>query len=121
MDKRETSMYKLKDIITELLKGTAIKKISRMQKISKNTIKRYRSLLEEILQSQPGIGGDFDAVMEQFKLLRKQHGYSENFGWLESNHDLVNKLSLQCNNYIILYPKLKEEKTSLPLIHGLRR
>jgi len=91
-------MYKLKDIVTELLEGTAIKKIARVRKVSKNTIKRYRGLLDTILESQPAIENDIDAVMVQFKLLRKQQRYSDNFGWLEANDELINKLSLQCKN-----------------------
>lgn len=108
MDKREITMYKLQDIITELLTGTAIKKIARNQKISKNTIKRYRGILDTIIESQPEIKNDIDSIMDQLKLFRKQQRYSENFGWLETNDKLVNALSLQCKNYIILYPKLQE-------------
>lgn len=107
MNNRELSMYRLKDIVTELLEGTAIKKIARVQKVSKNTIKRYRGLLDTILESQPEIQNDIDAVMEQFKLLREQQRYSDNFGWLEANDELINKLSLQCKNYIVLYPQLQ--------------
>jgi len=100
-------MYRLKDIVTELLEGAAIKKIARVQKVSKNTIKRYRGLLDTILESQTEIQNDIDAVMEQFKLLREQQRYSDNFGWLEANDELINKLSLQCKNYIVLYPQLQ--------------
>lgn len=108
MDKRELSMYKIQDIITELLSGTSIKKIARTQRISKNTIKRYRGLLNIILESQPGIKENTDAVIDQFKLLRSQQRFSDNYGWLETNDKLVNNLSLQCENYIVLYPKLQE-------------
>jgi len=108
LDKRELTVYKLQDIVTELIKGTGIKKIARLQKVSKNTIKRYRSILSIVLESQPDIESDIDKVMEQFKLHRKQQRYSENFGWLETNDELVNKLSLECENYIVLYPKLEE-------------
>ncbi len=108
MDKRELSMYKLQDIITDLLNGSAIKKIARTQKVSKNTIKRYRSLLHEVLESQPEIKQDIGAVIDQFKLLRSQQRFSDNYGWLETNDKLVNELSLQCGNYIVLYPKLQD-------------
>jgi len=99
----------LKDIVIELLKGTGIKTIARAQKNSKNTIKKYRRILDEILQGQPEIKTDLDAVMEQFTQLRKQQHHSESFGWLETNDKLVNRLSLECNNYIVLYPKLQEK------------
>jgi len=105
-------MYRLKDIVTALLDGTAVKTIARLQKVSKNTIKRYRGLLETIIEAQPELQSDIDAVMEQFKLLRKQQRYSENFGWLEANDELINKLSFQCKNYIVLYPQLQN--------HGFR-
>ena len=72
MDKRELSMYKLRDIIINLLNETAIKTIARTRKTSKNTIKRYRSTLHEILESQPEIKQDIGAVIDQFKLLRSQ-------------------------------------------------
>ena len=68
MDKRELSMYKLRDIITDLLNETAIKTIARTRKTSKNTIKRYRSTLHEILESQPEIKQDIGAVIDQFGL-----------------------------------------------------
>lgn len=108
MDKRELSMYRIQDIVTELLRGTAVKQIARMQKVSKNTIKRYRGIVEEILEKQPDITDDISAVMELFKQLKKQKQYSLNFGWLVDNEGLINKLSLESENYIVLYPKLKE-------------
>jgi len=83
VDNRELDMYKLQDIVTELLNDTAIKQIARLQKISKNTIKKYRTILNTILENQPEIRTDIDAVMKQFKLLRKQNHFSENFGWLD--------------------------------------
>lgn len=101
-------LYRLKDIVTELLNDTAIKKIARQQKISKNTIKKYRTILNTILENRPEIKNDIDAVMEQFKLLRQQNHFSENFGWLEKNEELVNGLSLESDNYIVLYPKLQQ-------------
>lgn len=108
MDKRELSMYKLQDIVTELLKGTAIKKIARVQRISKNTIKRYRSLLKTITESQPEIKNNIDEVMNQFQLIRSSQRYSINYKWLETNDALVNRLVMQSDNYIALYPKLQE-------------
>ncbi len=101
-------MYKLQDIVTELLNDTAIKKIARLQKISKNTIKKYRTILNTILENQPEIKDDINAVMEQFKLIRQQNQFSENFGWLEENEELINELSLESDNYIVLYPKLQQ-------------
>ena len=108
MDKREISMYRLQDIVTELLNDTAIKKIARLQKISKNTIKKYRTILNTILENQPELRKDIEAVMEQFKLFRQQNQFSENFGWLEGHEELINELSLESDNYIVLYPKLQQ-------------
>ena len=108
MDKRELSMYRIQDILTELLHGNAIKKIARTQRISKNTIKRYRSLLEAIVESQPEIKNNIEDVMNQFKLIRRTQRYSLNYGWLETNDGLVNELSVHSDNYIALYPKLQE-------------
>jgi transposase len=108
VDKRELSMYKLRDIVEELLNGTGIKTIARMQKISKNTIKRYRGILETILENQSELASNIDRIMEQFQLLRKQNKYSVNFEWLENHETLINKLSLKSDNYFILYPQLVE-------------
>jgi len=49
MNKRELDMYTLQDIITDLLSGIKIKKIARLRRISKNTVKKYRGMLQKIL------------------------------------------------------------------------
>jgi DNA-binding NarL/FixJ family response regulator len=48
MDKREIDLYGLQDIIAAILPGTLIKQIARQKKVSKNTVKKYRSILDEI-------------------------------------------------------------------------
>ena len=102
MDKRELDMYKLEDAIKALLENTPIKQIARMQRISKNTVKKYRNQLQKILDNNPGIETDLGAVLLEFKNIRKKERYSENFGWLEENKDLVDELANQCKNYVRL-------------------
>jgi transposase len=108
MANRELNMYKLKDTVEALLSGIPIKKIARLQKISRNTIKKYRKILETILKNNPEIKSDIVKIMVHFSEIRKQERYSENYGWLENNRDLVNQLSGQCKNYIVLIRKLNE-------------
>jgi transposase len=108
MANRELDMYKLKDIVELLLAGIPIKKIARQQKISKNTVKKYKNTLDGILESNSEIQTDITKVMNLFLQIRKEERYSDNFGWLEKNQELVNNLSAQCTNYIVLVDKLKE-------------
>ena len=80
-----------------------------MQKISKNTVKKYRNLLEEILEKEPALANDLDALMKVFRDERKKERYSVNFGWLESNQKLVDELAAECSNYARLYEVLNEK------------
>jgi transposase len=112
MDKRELNMYSLEETVSALLDGTPVKQIARLQKISKNTVKKYRTILEGILASQPSLRGDLPAVMCAFRLIRSQQRYSANHGWLEANTALVEKLTAKCDNYVRLFQVLQE--------HGFR-
>ncbi|MBU1077918.1 MAG: IS21 family transposase [Spirochaetes bacterium] len=109
MDKRELDMYKLEDTIKALLENVPIKRIARLQKISKNTVKKYRILVEEILRLKPWIRDDLPALMEEFRRSRKAERYSENHGWLETSQNLVEELSARCPNYVRLQEVLKEK------------
>ena len=93
MANRELNMYKLKDAVELLLDGIPIKRIARLQKISKNTVKKYKKILEAILKEDPAIKNDLSLIMAKFSKIRKNERYSENFGWLEANNGLVNDLS----------------------------
>ena len=108
MANRELNMYRLKDAVEALLAGMPIKRIARQQKISKNTIKKYRTILNRILENNPGIKFDITEIMSRFSEIRKDERYSKNFGWLENNLELINKLSKKCDNYIVLIRKLNE-------------
>ena len=108
MANRELNMYKLKDAVELLLDGIPIKRIARLQKISKNTVKKYKKILEAILKEDPAIKNDLSLIMAKFSKIRKNERYSENFGWLEANNGLVNDLSGKCDNYIVLIKKLNE-------------
>lgn len=112
MDKRELNMYKLEEAVSALLAGIPIKKIARLQKISKNTVKKYRSILESILDKQAYLHEDISAIMGAFRSIRSQQQYSENHGWLETNTALVEKLTAKCDNYVRLLQVLQE--------HGFR-
>jgi len=109
VDRRELDMYKLEEAVKALLNNKPIKQIARMQKISKNTVKKYRNLLEEILEKEPALANDLDALMKVFRDERKKERYSVNFGWLESNQKLVDELAAECSNYARLYEVLNEK------------
>ena len=105
-------MYKLEEAVSALLAGTPIKKIARLQKISKNTVKKYRSILQRVLDDQPALQGDLTAIMGAFGSIRKQQRFSDNHGWLEINTALVEELTAKCDNYVRLLEVLQD--------HGFR-
>ncbi len=110
MDKRELTMYSIQDIINDLLRNEPIKKIARIRKVSKNTVKKYREKLHEVISSQtPDDANSIDWIMDEFKRMRKEEQNSVNFGWLEINVDLVEELSAQCDNYVRLVEVLQEK------------
>lgn len=102
-------MYKLEDAVKALLENTPIKQIARRQKISKNTVKKYRNQLESILSEKPWIRNDLKEIMTEFRNYRKKKRYSENHGWLESHEKLVDELALECDNYVRLLQVLQEK------------
>jgi len=108
MANRELNMYRLKDVVEALLAGLPIKQIARQQRLSKNTIKKYRTILTGILENNPDIKTDIPEIMSRFSGIRKDERYSKNFGWFENNRELINKLSEECDNYIVLIRKLNE-------------
>ena len=63
MDKRELDMYSLEETVSASLDGTPVKQIARLQKISKNAVKKYRSVLESILDEQPFLQRDLSTIM----------------------------------------------------------
>ncbi|RDG29608.1 IS21 family transposase, partial [Oceanispirochaeta sp. M1] len=110
MDKRELAMYKLEDAVKALLDNTPIKQIARQQRVSKNTVKKYRNHLEDVLNEKPWIRGDIQEIMSEFRTVRKKERFSENHGWLETNADLIDELSAECENYVRLFQVLQDEK-----------
>lgn len=108
MDNRELDMYKLEEAISALLENKPIKQIARMQKISKNTVKKYRNQMESILQEKPWLRSDMESLMSEFKAARKKERYSANYGWLEGNQKTVDELAARCNNYVRLFEILSE-------------
>ncbi len=109
MDKRELNMYKLEDAVKALLGDTPIKQIAREHKISKNTVKKYRTHLRSILDEKPWLKDDISKLMSEFRNDRKKERYSKNHGWLETNSELVDKLALKCDNYVRLLQVLQEK------------
>jgi len=102
-------MYKLQDIIEDLLRGEHVKTIVRKRKISKNTVKKYRAMLEKITKSQPDHENKIEEIMKEFRQMRQEERHSENFGWLLTNVDMVNDLSSKCENLIRLNEVLSEK------------
>jgi transposase len=109
MDRREITMYKLQDIIEDLLNNTPIKKIARTQRIARNTIRKYKRILIKILQDKPIISSDINLIMKEFRQIRKEERYSKNFGWLEKNKKMVELFASECNNYVRLIEVLQKK------------
>jgi len=107
MDGREIDMYRIEEAVRALLDNTPIKQIARRQKISRNTVKKYRGILENILTEKPWIINNFGEIMNEFQSLRAKERYSKNHGWLQENEEVVNELSGKCDNYVRLYEVLQ--------------
>lgn len=108
-DNRELPMYKLEEAVKALLENRPIKQIARMQRISRNTVKKYRDHLVDILTEKPWLKDDIDSLMSAFRIERKKERYSANFGWLEENQQLVDELAAECNNYARLFEVLTDK------------
>lgn len=108
MTKRDLKMYKVQDIIEDLLQNKPVKSIARTRKISKNTVKKYRDILTGIIGPDPENIPSLDVILSRIKEQRKAESYSENFGWLTDNSDLVEDLSNNCDNYVRLVEVLSE-------------
>ncbi len=109
MDKRELAMFSVQDIIKDLLREVPIKTIARIRKISKNTVKRYQTLLTEILEQKPELRESIDGILQEISKCRKRERFSENFGWLETNTGLLESLATKCDNYVRLVEVLQEK------------
>lgn len=105
-------MYKIQDVIEDLLQNKPIKAIARIRKISKNTVKKYREILTQILEEMPEISGSVSLIMNEIKNRSNAERFSKNFGWLQENKNLVEKLSNNCENYVRLNEVLHD--------HGFR-
>ena len=99
-------MYKLQDVLADLLQNIPIKQIARKTKIARNTIKKYNKILESILQKQPELKNSIELLMDGFRDIRKHERYSENFGWLFNNKGKVETYASECNNYLRLFEVL---------------
>ena len=109
MNKRELDMYTLQDIVSDLLAGTKIKRIARLRKVSKNTVKKYRGILQKLLNEYPHEQPVIPEIMTEFRKIRESERYSKNFGWLVENKKTVEELSSRCDNYIRLIEVLHEK------------
>jgi transposase len=109
MDKREVDMYKLQEIIEDLRENQPVRSIARKRKISKNTVKKYRAILEIITAGQPDQESGIEKIMKAFRQVRREERHSENFGWLLTNVETVNALSNQCENMVRLNEVLSEK------------
>ena len=108
MDGRELDMFKVEDIVNDLLNNIPIKQIARLRKISKNTIKSYRDKVDRIQLNSNNSEIDVTMILEEIKIIRKEEKYSENFGWLSTNKDIVSELRTKSDNIVVLYEKILE-------------
>jgi transposase len=104
---RYIKMDKLREIIEGLLTGEKIKTLARRIGVSKNTIKTYRKILENIQNNNPLIANDVNSILVLLKDLKKEE-QSTNFKWLQQNKDWINSLFTDCNNLVIIHEKLQE-------------
>ena len=107
MDKRELRMYAVKDIVADLLHEVPVKKIARVRKISKNTVKKYRDQISDIIARKPELQCSLDGLLKEIQRIRCEEHFSENFGWLERNIKLIEELSTNCDNYVRLVEVLQ--------------
>lgn len=105
MDKREIAMYKLQDVIEDLLAKKPVKEIARLRKISKNTVKKYRSILDKIQPSELSQQTTIDQIMNQFSRQRSDEK-SKNFKWLDDRNELIEQMSGTCENHLRLHEVL---------------
>lgn len=109
MDARELEMYSVQDIVTDLINEVPIRRIARIRKVSKNTVKKYREKVNSILELHPDLNDCIDGIMQKISEMRKQERFSVNFGWLERNSEEVERLSGKCGNYVRLLEVLQEK------------
>lgn len=109
MDKRELEMYRIEDIVRDLIDQVPIKQIARIRKVSKNTVKKYFKLIDELQAKMPDDKkSDAEMLCQQIRTIRKTEKYSANFLWLSHNDPYVRELSGNCSNIIVLYQKLQD-------------
>lgn len=106
MDKRELDMYKIEDIIKDLINDVPIKKIARTKRISKNTVKEYRSRFDIIKSYLKQDDFNLENILKEIWIIKKAERHSKNFGWLKENNELVNNLQSKCSNILILHENL---------------
>ena len=105
---RELDMYKIEDIVRDLIENIPIKQIARKRKISKNTVKRYRDILDSIaLKYQPDFT-NLGSVMDSLRIHRKQERYSDNFQWFALHQDFLSGLFKECKNHLLIFEQLKQ-------------
>ena len=108
MTKRNLKMHKVQHVIEDLLQNKSIKSIARTRKISKNTVKKYREILSQIIGPDPETTPTVDEILFEIKTQRKAKRYSKNYGWLIDNAQLVENLSNNCDNYVRLVEVLSD-------------
>jgi len=101
-------MEKIKKIIKGLLDNSKIKTLAREVRVSKNTIKVYRNLLEQIIKDNPGIKNNFEKILETFQSLLGEEK-STNFKWLVENKDRIKAKLTECNNIVRIHEVLVDE------------
>jgi len=107
MDKRVLDMYKLQDVIEDLLAAVPVKQIARTRKISKNTVKKYRAQIDGIIDLNPDLKTNKELLFNEFYRLRAEER-SANFRWLEERNERISQMAGECENHLRLHEVLVE-------------
>ncbi len=75
MKRRELEMYSVKDVVEDLLSGVPVKRIARLRKASKNTVKRYRDNLHITLSEHP----EFESSINTIRKILSNEGKKNAF------------------------------------------
>ena len=109
MSKEGIEMYKLQEIVEAILSVESIKKIARRVKVSKNTVKKYKTIIDSIVSEKANEKVELAEIMKIFREKRNIEQTSENFNWLEAHLEIIKSLINDSDNYARLVEVLRDK------------